>query len=215
MKKTIAIVGAGPGLGNHIARKFGTEGFKVILMARNATKLAHYVTELTSEGIDAEYQTIDVSSDDSIKSSFNEAKNKYGRIDVMVYNVAMMQANRPLELTASELLTHYQTDVAGALTAAQQVIPMQKEAHAGTLLFTGGGFASFPAATNTTMSLDKAALHNLTMILAQALKSDGIFSGIVTITGQIGQDEHFSPANIAEKYWQLYTQRDSNEVIYE
>lgn len=215
MKKTIAIVGAGPRLGNHIARKFGAEGFKVILMARNATQLARYVTELQAEEIDADYQTIDVSSNAAIKTSFDEVISKTGRIDVMVYNVAMMRANRPLDLTASELLSHYQTDVAGALTAVQQVIPQQKEIHAGTLLFTGGGFASAPAATNTTMSLDKAALHNLTMVLAQELASTGIFSGIVTIKGHIGQNEHFSQANIAESYWQLYKQRAANEIIYE
>lgn len=38
-KKTIVVVGAGAGLGNHIAEEFGRNGFRVILMARREEKL--------------------------------------------------------------------------------------------------------------------------------------------------------------------------------
>lgn len=34
-KKTIVVIGAGQGLGNHVAKRFGKEGFRVILMARH------------------------------------------------------------------------------------------------------------------------------------------------------------------------------------
>ena len=37
--KTIAIVGAGTGLGLSLAKKFGAEGFKVAAISRNAEKL--------------------------------------------------------------------------------------------------------------------------------------------------------------------------------
>ena len=33
-KKTIVVVGAGQGLGNHVAMRFGKEGFRVVLMTR-------------------------------------------------------------------------------------------------------------------------------------------------------------------------------------
>ncbi|KRL54359.1 short-chain dehydrogenases reductases family protein [Furfurilactobacillus rossiae DSM 15814] len=215
MKKTIVIVGAGAGLGHHIAERFGREGFNVVLMARNASRLAEYVASLKSQGIDADYFVVDVASNASIQTAFAELKRKYNRVDVLVYNVAMMSGNRPLELTPAELLEHYQTDVVGALAAAQQVISMQKDNREGTLLFTGGGFSSFPAASNTTMSLDKAALRNLALVLAEELEPMGIFAGIVTIMGTIDQDEHFSATNIADQYWQLYTRRKSHEIIYD
>ena len=38
-KKTIVVVGAGQGLGNHVAKRFGKEGFRVVLMARNGESL--------------------------------------------------------------------------------------------------------------------------------------------------------------------------------
>ncbi|WP_269322470.1 SDR family NAD(P)-dependent oxidoreductase [Paenibacillus sp. FSL H7-0357] len=48
--KTIAIVGAGPGLGLSIAKKFGTNGFQVALISRNADKLNHLADELKGLG---------------------------------------------------------------------------------------------------------------------------------------------------------------------
>ena len=37
--KTIAVFGAGPGMGRSVARRFGREGFQVALVARNQTRL--------------------------------------------------------------------------------------------------------------------------------------------------------------------------------
>ena len=50
---TIAIVGAGPGLGLAIARTFGSRGFDVALISRSREKLESLVTELAQDGITA------------------------------------------------------------------------------------------------------------------------------------------------------------------
>jgi short-subunit dehydrogenase len=51
-KKTIVVVGAGQGLGNHVAKRFGKEGFRVVLMARNGEALKRYQQEFTDECIE-------------------------------------------------------------------------------------------------------------------------------------------------------------------
>ena len=51
-KKTIVVVGAGQGLGNHVAKKFGREGFRVVLMARNGESLKTYQREFAGKGIE-------------------------------------------------------------------------------------------------------------------------------------------------------------------
>jgi NAD(P)-dependent dehydrogenase (short-subunit alcohol dehydrogenase family) len=45
----IAIVGAGPGLGLAIARRFGREGFKVALISRAKPRLDALAAELTAQ----------------------------------------------------------------------------------------------------------------------------------------------------------------------
>src|SRR5260370_3279820 len=51
--KTIAVFGAGPGMGRSVARRFGREGFQVALVARNQARLDAYTGELAADGITA------------------------------------------------------------------------------------------------------------------------------------------------------------------
>ena len=63
MEKTIIIIGAGPGLGQAIAKKFAKEQFNVVLVARNEEKLKAMVSEVVQLGIKATYKVADVASD--------------------------------------------------------------------------------------------------------------------------------------------------------
>ena len=55
MKKLITIIGAGKGISQSIAKKFGNEGFKIALIARNESNLQELVMQLSKLGIDATY----------------------------------------------------------------------------------------------------------------------------------------------------------------
>lgn len=48
-KKTIVVVGAGQGLGNHVAERFGKEGFRVVLMARGEQSLKAHAQEFAGK----------------------------------------------------------------------------------------------------------------------------------------------------------------------
>ncbi|WP_444948033.1 SDR family NAD(P)-dependent oxidoreductase [Micromonospora ureilytica] len=67
---TIAIVGAGPGLGMEIARAFGRRGFAVALLARDAAKLETLAEELGAEGIVAAGFTADILKPDTVTQAF-------------------------------------------------------------------------------------------------------------------------------------------------
>ena len=47
---TIAIVGAGPGLGAAVARRFGTEGFSVAVISRSQDRVDALAADLTGPG---------------------------------------------------------------------------------------------------------------------------------------------------------------------
>lgn len=67
---TIAIVGAGPGLGAAVARKFGREGFAVALIARNRTKLEALEKDLAADGVTARGYVADVRDRDPLARGF-------------------------------------------------------------------------------------------------------------------------------------------------
>ena len=62
--------------------------------------------------------------------------------------------------------------------------------------------------------MDKAALRAMVQALSPVLKEKGIYIGTVQVTGVIGSNDHFAPKTIAEKFWELYTKQETNEIVY-
>lgn len=215
MKKTIIIVGAGKGLGNAIARKFGKNDFRVILMARNGASLKEYEKEFKKEGIEVYTQFADAAKPASLTSAFDNVKAKFGTPDVLVYNVGITGMDEPGTVNYEKLVQHFQVDVAGAYHSVQQVVSDEFGKKNGTIIFTGGGLAIYPYAAFTPLSIDKAALRAMAFLLHDELKPKGIFIGTVTITGTIAPDTSFAPELIAEKYWDMYNDRKEREVVFQ
>ncbi|MBR1396146.1 MAG: SDR family NAD(P)-dependent oxidoreductase [Selenomonadaceae bacterium] len=216
MSKLVVVVGAGKGMGNHIAERFAQEGFKVVLMARRQTALDEYVAEFAAKGYEAYSKVVDVADTNSLTTALNEIQTDFGVVDVLVYNAALMQGGKLTEMSSDELMKHYQIDVASALHCVHQVLPKQIEQHSGALLFTGGLFGVHPNENldYAGISIGKTALRSMTLMLNTELKDKGIYSGIVQIMGVVGSNEHLSPKNIAEAYWKLYKTQNNFEYIY-
>lgn len=214
-KKTIVVVGAGQGLGNHVAERFGKEGFRIVLMARNGQSLAAYQEQFESEGIETHVFEADAARPETLTAALGQAKQQFGTPDVLIYNVGITAADNPAAIDNAELMRHYQVDVASAYDCVRQVATEEFAKKNGTVILTGGGLATHPTAGFIPLSLDKAALRTLAYILHDELKPQGIFVGMVTVCGSIGIDTYFAPAQIAEAYWQMYKERGACEVRYE
>ena len=214
MKRTIFVVGAGSGLGNGVARKFAQEGFKVVLMARREEKLAGFTDEFAQEGYEAAKKAVDVTDFSSFAARFAEAVKEHGTPDVLFYNVGITAPDDKEKLDAKTLVEHYITDVAGAYQAVKLVCTEDFGAKAGAILITGGGLALQPYIDYLPLSMDKAALRAMVQALAPSLNEKGIYIGTIQITGRIGSNDHFAPKTIAEKFWELYSKRETNEIVY-
>ncbi|MCI2423401.1 SDR family oxidoreductase, partial [Saccharopolyspora sp. K220] len=142
---TIAIIGAGPGMGLAIARTFGSRGFDVALIARTKEKLQTLVEQLDAEDITAAAFPADVMDRPSLTAALETAKERFGGIDVLEYSPAPhspmpgITMAVPSEVTAENLQPQIEYTFYGAVTAAHAVLPAMREAGAGTLLVTTGG----------------------------------------------------------------------------
>ncbi|MBP1997083.1 SDR family NAD(P)-dependent oxidoreductase [Paenibacillus eucommiae] len=213
-KPLLVIVGAGPGVSAGVAKKFGTSGFRVVLVSRTKASLDVYTEELQAQGVEAYSVQADASDSASLQSAFNQIKAEYGVPEVLVYNAAVINQSNPSSLSEKQLVDDFKINVVGALTSAQQVIPDMIDRKQGTLLFTGGGLALYPAAVLTSLSIGKAGIRTLAFTLAEELKPHGIYVGTVTITGFVQRGTFYDPERIAEAYWELYTTRDQIETVY-
>lgn len=213
-KKTIVVVGAGQGLGNHVAERFAKEDFRVVLVARRSEALAEYQKDFEAKGYETSTIACDVTDAESVKNAFGKIHEEVGTPDVLVYNVSITTPDaQPLD--ESEVLRHFKADVLGAFSSIKTVATDEFAEKKGTILLTGGVAAVSPFPGYTCLAIDKAALRGLTLAMHNELDPKGIFVGTVMVCGVIGGNEHFAPANIAEKYWQMYQERKDWEVRYE
>lgn len=213
-KKTIVVVGAGQGLGNHVAERFAKENFRVVLVARRSEALAEYQKDFEAKGYETSTIACDVTDAESVKNAFGKIHEEVGTPDVLVYNVGITTPDaQPLD--ESEVLRHFKADVLGAFSCIKAVATDEFAEKKGTILLTGGVAAVSPFPGYTCLAIDKAALRGLTLAMHNELDPKEIFVGTVMVCGVIGGNEHFAPANIAEKYWQMYQERKDWEVRYE
>ena len=118
MKKTIVVIGAGKGLGNGVAEKFGNNDFRVILMSRSEEHLKEYAADFDAKGIEVYTQAADVTDLEAFAKVFGEIVKTYGTPDVLFYNVGITVADDEVEISAQTLLDRYVADVAGRTTAS-------------------------------------------------------------------------------------------------
>ncbi|MFH8663239.1 SDR family NAD(P)-dependent oxidoreductase [Streptomyces afghaniensis] len=222
---TIAIVGAGPGMGLAIARTFGSRGFDVALLSRTKEKLQTLVGQLGQEGITAEAFTADVLDRPSLTAALDAVKARFGGIDVLEYSPAPhfptpgLTLVAPSEVTADNLQPQIEYVFYGAVAAARTVLPAMREAGAGTLLFTSGGGSVDPVPMLGNVNAAGAALRNWVINLNKELADSGVHAAHVAINVWIGDGgpEGFPTAaaeKIAPVYWDLHENRDRSEAVF-
>jgi NAD(P)-dependent dehydrogenase (short-subunit alcohol dehydrogenase family) len=213
---TLAIVGAGPGMGLAIARTFGKNGFNVALLAREQAKLDKLVAELANEGIMAAGFPADVADRPSLIAALAAVKERFGPVDVLEFSPAnrSLPVAGPVDVTVENLQPQIDFYIYGALTAVQQVLPEMLARGSGTLLFTTGASSVYPNPMMGNIGIATAGLRNWVHALHGALAERGVQVGHVAINAWIGQQPDAEPENIAPLYWALHTQRDQVELIF-
>jgi NADP-dependent 3-hydroxy acid dehydrogenase YdfG len=210
---TIAIVGAGAGLGAAVARRFGAEGLAVGLISRHQGRLDALAEELTQEGITAKGFTADVRDPTSISTALEQVTETLGPIEVLQYSpLPQKDFMRPvLETTPADLVGPIEFSIYGPVAAVHQVLPGMRflGKNRGTILFVNGGSAVTPGRNVTGTSVAFAGQAAYAQLLNEVLGEEGIQVSQLIIGGRIiAGDPEKDPAVLAEHLWNLHTNRD-------
>ena len=138
----LLLVGAGPGLGLAIARRFATGGYRVTLVARSADRLGELAQSLDDTGAEVNTVEADASRPEDLRARMSELYTDEGAPGVVIYNAVVGAPDRLLSSTAAHLQEAYAVDVIGAVVVAQEAAAAMKRAGLGTMIVTGGGFRS-------------------------------------------------------------------------
>jgi NAD(P)-dependent dehydrogenase (short-subunit alcohol dehydrogenase family) len=213
--RVLVIVGVGPGLGLSLAKRFGTDKFKVGLIARRQNELDEYISSLSSLGIEAAGFSADVTDERQLQEAFGGFRKKFGRIDVLIYNAAVIQPVSAVEATTEIVNKHLQVNLLGAVSSVQQVVAEMIERKEGAILFTGGGHSDLSAIPFLTpLSIGKSGLRSYAHCLHDELAGQGVYAGMFSIAGVIKEGTLFDPDRIAECYYDLYNKRETVERFY-
>ena len=199
----LLLVGAGPGLGMAVARRFAEGGYRVTLVARGTDALAELAGTLADTGSRIDTLSADASDPDDFGARISALFRGHGSPGLIVYNAVMGAPDQLLTSSVSHLQVAYAVDVIGAIVVAQVAAPAMRAGGTGTIIVTGGGFADHPIPALATVSLGKAALRSAATMLGADLQADGIRVATLTIAGQIAVGTPFDPTSIAERYWEV------------
>ena len=205
---TIAIIGAGPGVGRAVARRFGREGFAAALISRNQDKVDALAGELTADGVTVRGYAADVLDAAALTSALNTAAADLGPVSVLQYSpLPARHYLRPVtETPAADILEAVRFSVLGPVTAVEAVLPGMREAGAGTLVFVNGGTSVRPRAEYAGTSIGFAGESAYVQMLHEALRPAGIRVAQLVIPGAIrGDDPERGYDAVAERIWGLHT----------
>jgi NAD(P)-dependent dehydrogenase (short-subunit alcohol dehydrogenase family) len=218
---TLAIVGAGPGLGLEIARVFGAQGFSVALLARTQSRLDELATTLGGEGITAAGFAADLTDEASLVRAFDAVRARFGEVDVLEFSPVPHTAAPDLapvdvlEVAPANLQPQLDFYLFGGIAVVRQVLPTMLATGTGTLLFTTGGGSVTPIPVLGNVNVAAAALRNWVLNLHGALAPKGVYAAHVAISAWIGSGKPEAEASvIAQEYWNLYEARDRAELHY-
>lgn len=212
---TLVIVGAGPGLSRSVAEKFGAKGFNVALIARRQSELDAHVASLAKRSITAAGFAADATNEQQLSGAFANIREKFGQVDVLLYNAAVIAPVSAVDATAQLTNDHLQVNLIGGISSAQQVVPEMVERGSGTIFFTSGGSSELTVTpVLTTLSIGKSALRSYAHCLHEELADKGVHVAMLSIAGGIEEGTYFSADNIADVYVDMYNKRDTVERFY-
>lgn len=214
--KTIAIVGAGPGLGLSLAKIFGKHDYQVALIARNKDKLDIYVQELKDFGVIAAAFPADVLDQEALKNALTKVKETFGGVDVLEYSPVPVTDVVPiLDVTADNATLQFNHQVVGAITSVRAVLPEMMKQRSGAILFTTGMSAIKPVAMFGNVGLAMSALRNYAYALHDGVAEKGVYVGTLSI-GIYMQKGH--PENdqdlVAARIYDMCEKRDRVEETF-
>lgn len=192
----IVVVGAGPGVGASVARRYGREGYAAGLVSLPADELEDLGTQLQSEGITTGWTPVDVTDREGLTAAITRFGGFADGIDVLHFNPSAFRQKHPLDLSVDELLEDVALGVGGLLTAVQAARPFMKAGARVTA--TGSMAADQPWNEAASLGVQKAALRNLVQSIDTTLKPDGIRAVSVTVRGTLGKGTPFDADYVAD-----------------
>ena len=176
LKDRIALItGASSGIGRAAALAFAREGAHVLLLARTREALEEVDDRVRAEGGKATLIPLDLADGKAIDALGPSLYERFGRLDVLVGNAAILGRLSPLTHVPAE---HWERTFAINVTANWRLIrtldPLLRRSESGRVIFVTSGVARSARAYWAPYSVSKAALEALAKTYANETTDSAI-----------------------------------------
>jgi NAD(P)-dependent dehydrogenase (short-subunit alcohol dehydrogenase family) len=179
--KVVLVAGASEGMGRGSALVLGAEGARLALVARTAAtleKTAAEVAELT--GAEVAHWAADVIDTAEVERVVGEARERFGRIDVLVNTVGACEVVPEFGDRTDEVWQHaFDSVLMGAVRTCRAVVPIMREQGGGAIVNTSAMSVRHWIPRIEHYSAAKAGLAHFTKNLAREFAHDGIRANAV------------------------------------
>jgi 7-alpha-hydroxysteroid dehydrogenase len=181
--KVAIITGAGKGIGAAIARVFAQAGADCVLTARSESDLEAVADDVTELGRQALVLAADVNDLDALAGIVSRTVGELGGIDIIVNNAGGSMSRPFLDTTVAQLEKSFHFNVSAPFELVRLAVPHMLERGSGVVCNIGSVAGRNAVRNSLTHSLTKAALEQLTRLmaveLAPRIRVNGVLPGAV------------------------------------
>ncbi|MFI1330227.1 bifunctional aldolase/short-chain dehydrogenase [Streptomyces sp. NPDC020845] len=168
------VTGAGSGIGKAIANRLVAEGACVVVADINAENAAAVAAELGGPD-KAVPVTVDITSEDQIKTAFDQAVLAFGGVDLLVNNAGISISKPLLETTAKDWDLQHDIMARGSFLSSREAARVMIDQNmGGDIIYIASKNSVFAGPNNIAYSATKADQAHQVRLLAAELGAHGI-----------------------------------------
>lgn len=205
------VVGAGPGLGSALARRFARAGMDVAVVARDGQRLDKLVQELHALGVAARAYACDITDDQAVTEMVRAVCGELGVPRLATYNVEHFGPGHVVDIDTAAFLECWRVNCLGAFLVGREVAKAMLTRACGTLIFTGATAATRGRDGYANMAVGKWGQRALAQCMARELGPKGIHVAHVILDGGILKDS--APAFMHERMLGLFPEQIADNYL--
>ena len=173
--KTVLITGASAGIGRATALKFAQYGAKVILFDIDFEKLKSVKKEVEEFTKDVLIYKCDVSNEEEVYKAFNDAKDKFGNVDILVNNAALWRCWKEfLDTPIDDWKRFIDVNIMGVVYLTKAALPSMLENKYGRIVNVASVAGVYGKSNMVHYAATKGALISFTKSLAKEVADKGV-----------------------------------------
>jgi short-subunit dehydrogenase len=165
--KIVLIVGGSGGIGSATAKKFGKEGAKVVLAARNKAKAEEVAKEINDNGGEAFAIETDATDHEAVERMATEIENQLGKIDVLINAFGQGIIQPFMDINPADAKEIIDVNVYGTFLVTQTVMKHMKEDEPTSVVMFPGTMGKYVMKNASVYAASKFAIQGFTKALIE------------------------------------------------